>query len=261
MSGFRPSVPIAMPPALKALLAQLAGLALAFALARSGVVAGLWPLVGVQAAGACATAVALRSARWWLPLHLAFLPAVVAAQGLRLHPGWFLAAFVVLALVYWSSFRTQVPLYLSNRKTAEAVAALLPAAPAQVLDIGAGTGSLLRPLARSRPDCRFTGIELAPAPWLIGRALAAGQGNLELHRGDFFAHDWSHYDVVYAFLSPVPMTQVWHKARSEMRAGSILVSNSFAVPGRVADEVLEVDDRRHTRLHLYRIGNQPRRGP
>ena len=39
-----------MAPALKALLAQLAGFVAAVALARSGALGGLWPLVGAQAA-------------------------------------------------------------------------------------------------------------------------------------------------------------------------------------------------------------------
>jgi SAM-dependent methyltransferase len=245
-----------MPPALKALLAQLAGVAVAFALARAGVVSGLWPLVAVQAAAACISAALLRSARWWLPIHLAFLPAVVGAQRSAIDPRWFLGAFVTLALVYWSSFRSQVPLYLSNRHAVRAVSALLPAQPARLLDIGAGTGSLLRPLARSRPDCRFTGIEIAPAPWLAGRLLALGVPNLSFLRGDFFAHDWADYDLVYAFLSPVPMDKVWHKARREMRPDSLLVSNSFALPGCAPDEVVELDDRRRTRLYIYRIRSQ-----
>lgn len=243
-----------MPPALKALFSQLAGLVMAFALARSGLLGGLWPLLGAQAVTATIVAAALRSARWWLPIHLVFLPLVVLAQGLGVHPGWYLAAFTLLVLVYWTSFRTQVPLYLSNRATAAAIASLLPPRPARALDIGAGTGALLRPLAQARPDCRFTGIELAPATWLLGRTLGRGLANLEWHRGDLFAHDWQRYDLVYAFLSPVPMAEVWRKASAELRPGSVLVSNSFPVPEREPDRVVDVGDRRATRLYIYRIG-------
>lgn len=243
-----------MPPALKALIAQLSGLAAAVALARAGLLGGLWPLVAVQALVAATMAAALRSARWWLPIHLGFLPLLVGAQRLSLHPAWYLATFVALVLVYWTSFRTQVPLYLSNRRTAAAVAGLLPAQPARLLDIGAGTGSLLRPLARARPDCQFTGVELAPATWLVGRLLAASAANIDWQRGDLFSRPWHDYDLVYAFLSPVPMAEVWQKAASELRPGSVLVSNSFPVPGREADFVVEVTDRRATRLYGYRIG-------
>jgi len=249
-----------MPPSLKALLAQLLGVAGALALARAGFVGGLWPLVATQAVIATGSAWVLHSARWWLPIHLGFLPAVVLAHGLTrqlgLHPAWYLAAFILLLLIYWTSFRTQVPLYLSNRATAQAVGHLLPSRPARMLDIGAGTGSLLRPLARARPDCHFTGIELAPAPWLLGRLLAAGASNIDWRRNDLFAPSWADYDVVYAFLSPVPMPAVWAKAQAEMKPGSLLVSNSFAVPGIDPEQRIEVTDRRGTQLYLYRIGEQ-----
>jgi hypothetical protein len=57
---------------------------------------------------------------------------------------------------------------------------------------------------------------------------------------------------VYAFLSPVPMAEVWRKATEELRPGSLLVSNSFPVEGVTPDAVIEVPDRRRTRLYLYR---------
>lgn len=245
-----------MPPALKALIAQIAGWIIALALARSGVLpAGLWPLIGAQALAATGSALALRSARWWLPIHLVFTPAAVIANGLDIAPGWYLAAFVVLMTIYWTSFRTQVPLFLTNRTTANAVASLLPQErPIRLLDIGSGTGSLLRHLARLRPDSHFTGIEAAPAPYLIGRLLARGQVNLTQHRGNFFEASWSDYEVLYAFLSPVPMAQVWAKASKEMLPGSILISNSFAIPGSTPDAIVPASRAGGRELLIYRPG-------
>ncbi|AVZ78330.1 methyltransferase type 12 [Zoogloeaceae bacteirum Par-f-2] len=243
-----------MHPALKALAAQCGGWVLAWLLARSGLLpAGLWPLVAAQAAGATLCAATLHSARWWLPIHLAFMPLAVLAHGLSLDPAWYLGLFLALLAIYWTSFRTQVPLYLSNRTTAETVARLLPAQrPVSLLDIGSGTGALLRPLARLRPESRFAGIEAAPAPYWLARLLARAAPNLSFTRGDFFTASWSNYDVVYAFLSPVPMAKVWQKARKEMRPGSLLISNSFPVPGIEPAFVVKVADRRRTRLYAYR---------
>lgn len=245
-----------MPPALQALLAQLAGWGLAFALGQGGLLpAGVGALVAVQALAATGSAVLLGSARWWRWIHLGFTPLLAGMLLLRIAPGWYLAAFVVLALVYWSSFRTQVPLFLSNPRTAARVAALLPRDRApRLLDLGSGTGSLLRPLAGLRPDCRCEGIEAAPLPYLLSRLLARRQANVSVARGDFWKIPWSGYDLVYAFLSPVPMSAVWDKARAEMRPGALLVSNSFPVDGVTPDAVLDVDDRRCTRLYCYLPG-------
>jgi SAM-dependent methyltransferase len=123
--------------------------------------------------------------------------------------------------------------------------------PPSVLDLGSGTGSLLRPLARLRPDCRCEGVESAPAPYLLSRLLARHQPNIALARGDFFKMPWGDYDLVYAFLSPVPMQAVWDKARAELRPGALLVSNSFPVGGVEPEQVIEVPDRRRTRLYCY----------
>lgn len=245
--------PFALPPAVKALLAQFAGIAIAFAAGRSGLLpTGIWPLVAVQAIAAAGVATLLRSARWWRWIHLGFMPLVAGMLALHIPPGWYLAAFVGLALVFWSSFRTQVPLYLSNPRTAEAVAGLLRRdRPPYLLDLGSGTGALLRPLARLRPDCRCEGVESAPAPYLLSRFLARDLHNIALARGDFFKMPWTGYDVVYAFLSPVPMPAVWNKARAELSPGAMLVSNSFPVEGVPPERIIEVPDRRSTRLYCY----------
>lgn len=254
-SGFTP------PPALQALIAQLAGWGLVLgAVALGWLPAGHpWWTAASQAAIAAAIAHFLGSARWWLAIHLAFAPLLLAAAKLGLTPGWYLAAFLVLALIYWSSYRTQVPLYLSNRATVAAIAKLVPEdRPWCILDLGSGTGTLLRPLAEQRPQAFCVGLESAPAPCWIARLLGRGIPNLALRREDFWGHDWSGYDLVYAFLSPVPMPRVGEKAVAELKAGALLVSNSFPIPGLEPDFIIDLDDRRRTRLYAYRPGKEPR---
>ena len=243
---------------LKALAAQVLGGAAVFALLASGLAGSppVWLLVALQAGSAALVAAALGSERWWIAIHLGFLPLALAARQLGLAPGWYLAAFALTALVFWSSYRTRVPLYLSNARTVKALHDLLPPrASGRLLDIGSGTGSVVRALAQLRPGWQFTGIEAAPLPHWIARLLAARQSNLALQRGDFFRSPWTEYDVIYAFLSPVPMAQVWAKACAEMRPGSLLVSNSFGVPGIEPECQLQLDDRRGTRLLCYRPGS------
>jgi len=49
------------------------------------------------------------------------------------------------------------------------------------------------------------------------------------------------------------MVDIWRKAQQEMKPGSILVSNSFAVPDVEAEDVWELSDGRHTQLLIYKI--------
>lgn len=245
-------------PYCNALLAQLGGSAatLLFVAALSRLSSADFlhiPLLIALLQGGLAAmiAVKLRSPRWWIPIHLAFMPLVVLVHGLDIAPGWFLVAFVLLLLVFWRTDRSRVPLYLTNRATTEALLELLPATPCRILDLGCGDGSLLRRLALARPDCLFTGIEHAPLPWLIARLRTLGLANVTVRRADFWAVPLGGHAVVYAFLSPAPMPQLWAKAVREMSPGALLVSNSFAVPGQQADTTVEVADRRNTRLFLY----------
>ena len=51
--------------------------------------------------------------------------------------------------------------------------------------------------------------------------------------------DLSGHDIVYAYLSPAPMPLLWEKARREMRAGSLLVSFRFVVPGVAPSRMID----------------------
>lgn len=243
-------------PTLKAIAAQVLGWLAVAGLLLSGSLPGhsLLGLALIQGSFAAGTSLALRSDRWWLPIHLLFSPALVLASSLHLDPRWFLGAFVLLALVYWSSFRTQVPLYLSNRITAQVLLELLPTDKSLcVMDLGCGTGGLLKRLALERPLIRFDGVETAPLPWLVALLTTRSLDNCHIVRGDFWRHPLRDYGLVYAFLSPVPMARLWAKACREMAPGSLLVSNSFPVPDVQAERILSVPDKRQTMLYLYHI--------
>lgn len=242
--------------ALKALAAQL----LAWLLVAAGCIALGRPLapslllVALQGALAASIGILLKSERWWIAIHLAFSPALFAALRLDLPPAFPLAVLAGLTFVFWTTFRGEVPLFLSSRATTDALLPLLPQhAGLQVVDLGAGTGGLLRRLAQARPDARFTGIEHAPLPYLAARLNARGLGNLVIERNDLWRRPLAGQDVVFTFLSPRVMPRLWEKARAEMRPGSLLVSSSFPVPDTPPEQVVEVADRRGTRLYCYRM--------
>ena len=87
--------------------------------------------------------------------------------------------------------------------------------------------------------------------FLISAILSKLTGRGTIHRRDIWSADISSADIVYVFLSPEPMPAIHDKARREMKPGSLLVSNSFAIPGLDADEIWDLSDRRKTRLYLY----------
>jgi SAM-dependent methyltransferase len=212
------------------------------------------PLGFALVQGICAALVSFKLAAppWWLPIHLGFTPLAVLASRLTIAPSWWLGAFILLLLIFWRTDKSRVPLYLTNATTARALLRLLPRQPCRVIDLGCGNGGLLRELALARPDCEFYGLEHAPLPWLWARGNALGLHNVTVRRGDFWRQGLGDFDLVYAFLSPTPMSRLWEKACAEMKPSACLVSNSFAIEDVAPDQVVEVADRRATRLYCYR---------
>lgn len=250
--------------ALRALLAQLLGLAVALPVARlapPGWSAPVW--VGVAAlAAALFSRWPLRQPPWWVPIHLLFLPALALVSRLEVGAGVWLGGFVALALVFWGTFKGDVPLFLSSDAVTEAVLALVAArSPGRIAELGAGVGTVAVPLARRFPERPIDAWERAPGPFLTCWLRARGRSNLRVLRRDFWAVDLGEYDVVFAFLSPAVMARLATKVRAEMRPGALFVSAAFECPGWAADEAHVLDDRRGTHLYVHRIAADGRLGP
>ena len=193
---------------------------------------------------------ALGLAPWWIALNGGFPLLVAGAVAVSIDPLWYLTAFVVIVAIYWSTYRTQVPLFLSNQAAVEALAGILPETRAvRLLDVGCGTGTVLAGLVRLRPADQLEGVEIAPMPYAIARLRAkVAQGRFKVSRSDLWGESLAGYDVVYAFLSPVPMPALWQKVRAEMRRGSLFVSNTFDVPGAPPDRVITLGEGRRALL-------------
>lgn len=201
---------------------------------------------------ALAFATISRQAWWWRLIHGGFMPLAWYVQTLEIPPFWFLAAFLLLLLVYRGALSGQVPLYLSNRQTVSALAEILAErGPCRFLDLGAGLGSTLVPLADHLPEHRFTGCENAPLTWLVGRLLCVGRPNIDWRWGDLWQTPLTDQEVVYAFLSPAPMARLWQKVMAEMTPGSLFISNSFAVPDASPDRVIEIGCMPPRTLYCY----------
>jgi hypothetical protein len=256
-----PRCPGRIPPGLLALAAQLtAVVAVALGSSLAWGAPGAAPKVPVIALALLQGSLAallghwFRLPAWWLPINFAFVPAAVLVSGLGLAPAWFLALFILLALLFRSTFRGRVPLYASSGEACRKLVRLLPAQSGlQVLDLGCGAGGVLQHLSRARPDMAYTGFELAPLPALLAWLRLRRCGNCQVSWSDFWRADLSSYDVVYAFLSPAAMPDLWRKARAEMKPGSLLVSNSFAIEGVAPHAVVALSGRTSDALLVWRI--------
>ena len=237
-------------PAVLALIAQVIALGLVALLAyMSPSVAGLQLSIAaaavIQGTLAAVLSRVLRLAAWWVPIQFLFPIAVLVFLAVQLPPVLYLCAFLLFLVLFWSTFRTQVPFYPSNPVVWRAVEALLPEGQSlRIVDVGSGFGGMVMHLARARPDCRVAGIELAPLPWMCSllRSRVAGSAGRFI-RADYESMDFAEFDVVFAYLSPAAMPALWRKAHSEMRKGSLLLSYEFAIPAAEPSIVIHPAER------------------
>ncbi len=249
-----------LPPAVIALSLQLAACLLLVIWLRVTETA-LQPLVFSLLCGLMAAALShfVGLARWWLFIQLLFAPALVLMLKLNIPAGVYLTAFVFMVLVYWSTFRSQVPLFLTSKKVWKTLEELLP--PAQenkkfrFMDIGSGLGGVLTHLASARPDGLYFGIENAPLPYYLSRLRIklGNHGNCHILWHDLWSSDMASYDIVYAYLSPVPMENLWRKLKKEMRPGTLFVSNSFPVKQHPAQYSITLDDMQQSTLYIWHM--------
>ncbi|NQV56394.1 MAG: class I SAM-dependent methyltransferase [Rhodospirillales bacterium] len=248
-------------PVILVLLCQASGMAVAFGIAYL-ILAGTGisvPLILILSGGGLTAAWLgnkFHLPRLWIPVQMALLPAAALVSLLAI-PSWvYLAAFFIAAGVFWNSARTRVPLYLTNAKTLEAISQLIPMrAGIRILDLGHGIGNVVMYLGHKHPDVSVTGIESAPLLYVFSklRALISGAPGIRILYGDFWKPDLAQYDVVYGFLSPAPMQAIYEKARREMKPGSLFISNSFVVPDVPPSQTVEVNDRRNTKLMIWKM--------
>ncbi|HWU67061.1 MAG TPA: class I SAM-dependent methyltransferase [Methylophilus sp.] len=208
----------------------------------------------------CLTSVMAKRAKmpaWWRWIHVIFPVAVVFMQQVALPPGVYFAGFIMTLALYWSVHNTRVPFYPSFPSTWRAMHHILEQHAGdrslQVLDIGSGIGDIAMFLAKQRIHDEVSGIEIAPLPWAISAVRAIFSGtSVRFTLGDYRQLDFAALDVVFAYLSPAVMTDVWQKVQHEMRPGSLFVSSEFPVAELAADRII-YPSAQAPALYIYHI--------
>jgi hypothetical protein len=103
------------------------------------------------------------------------------------------------------------------------------------------------------PRIHAWGIEIAPLPWLISvcRGLLRNS-RVKFIRGSYYSWDLSQFDVVFCYLSPAAMPDIWEKAQAEMLAGSILLSYEFVIPNVPPTLIIKIE-KDAPNLYVWRI--------
>ena len=168
-----------------------------------------------------------------------------------------LALVAALVLVVAYTLRTGISPMPTGAAARVALLGVLPPDPGgTVFELGVGWGGLAAALARHYPTWSVIGYELSPVPWLVARARCrlVGPVNLTLRRADFLRADLSPAGLVVCYLCPAGMVRLRPKLEAELRPGSVVVSNFFAVPGWNPEQpVARAADGARSPVYLYRF--------
>ena len=190
-------------------------------------------LVIMQALFASLFSYWLGMASWWRLIHFSFPVVIWLMSQWQVPSEIYLTGFVFSLGLFWTTFRSQVPFFPSRPIVWQQLARLIPQdRPIRLIDIGSGLGDVAMHIAKIRTDSFIEGVEVAPLPWLISYVRGKLRRSTAIFKmGDYRALNFANYDVVFAYLSPAAMPALWQKASQEMKAGSLLISLEFEVPG------------------------------
>jgi len=151
--------------------------------------------------------------------------------------------------------RTGISPMPSSQGAIKQLLAFVPEGDGPIFELGSGWGRLALLLARAHPKREVVCYELSTIPWLFSvlRARLSGAPNLAMRRGDFFQADLSGAQVVVCYLYPGGMTRLQPKLESELGAGAVVLSNTFAVPGWEPEQVVKLDDLYRTPVYCYTL--------
>lgn len=140
----------------------------------------------------------------------------------------------------------------SSKKVRKAVRSFI--GKGKIYELGSGWGTLALELSR---DNQVIAFEKALIPWLFSKInqMVRGASQISILRKDIYSANLSDADIVFCYLYPGAMKRLSLKFEEELKYGAIVISNSFQIPGRKPDKIIEVNDWGRSKLYCYIFSN------
>ena len=128
-----------------------------------------------------------------------------------------------------------------------------------VCELGAGWGTLAFPLAAALPEAEIVAFELSPVPWLfmLARDKLMGRKNLTIHRRNFFKDKFDDVSLVVCYLHSECLEKLRPKMEAELEPGTMVLSNTFEIPGWQPEKIHRLDDSFCPQVYVYRVPDRP----
>jgi SAM-dependent methyltransferase len=156
-----------------------------------------------------------------------------------------------LKIIYALSIALVLPvtrgaLYVSTSRAK--ISAFINAVPMTadqtLVDLGCGDGRVLRE-AQKRYGVRTVGYEINPLAYLKARIFSFGCNKIKIRRQNFWEADLSDADVVFCYLYPDVMKRLAAQLGANMKAGAVIVSSNFSLPGFVPSRIIRLASSLH----------------
>ena len=126
--------------------------------------------------------------------------------------------------------------------------------PYKIAELGSGWGSLAFGLNRAFPKSRIIGYELSPIPYWISTFMNKITGDtnaIRFLRRDFFSEYLGDVNMVIFYLSGRHTIRLKDKLEEELKPGSVVISNSFPVPGWKPVKILTTKVFMELKIYVY----------
>ncbi|WP_246942993.1 methyltransferase [Bacillus pinisoli] len=130
--------------------------------------------------------------------------------------------------------------------------------PHKIVDLGAGWGTLVFPIAKQHPEATVVGYENSLIPFLFMkiRQMVSKTPNLMIERRNFYKENLSSYDIVICYLFPLGMKKLKDKFTHELKNGTSIYTHTFSIPGWTPTQKWKVKDLYRSTIFQYKISKQ-----
>ncbi len=135
---------------------------------------------------------------------------------------YFLILILILILIFLGAL-FGAPWVPTRKKDFDRIAKLANLGPKMFFyDLGSGTGDILFYLSK-KYNINCVGIEISPLLYFYSKIRSLFYEKVDIHYGNFFLHNLSRADVVYAFLRPKLYDKLKEKINSGLKNNSEII--------------------------------------
>ncbi|MGM0440129.1 MAG: class I SAM-dependent methyltransferase [Chlamydiota bacterium] len=161
-----------------------------------------------------------------------------------------IAAFIASISIVAYTIKTGISPMPSGRRESQAIAEFIPHNfRGTVVDLGSGWGTLTSYLAKLFPGATVLGYELSPIPLWFSRL--RGPRNVNICRKNFFETPLPEDSIIICYLFPRAMQTLKSKLEKELLPGTLIISNTFAIPGWEPIKIKNLRGLTSTQIYCY----------